>query len=234
MNISPNNEKIEKYLDELSNEYKTLLFQALVSRSKSMDELSISELLRIDNEIKRPLLEDYQKQQKKRKTLLLAGLLYMFMGFTMYIVYEIMNTNFMYGSRDIIPLISMVIGFVGLFISIFSFVFTSSLNSNTRHLDREKKESPALLEYEVITKWRELEGIVNDISIETNVKTPRSIIEFLAENQFIDSSEYSQLKDFLKMRNNVAHATKDTYSSKEIIEMMSKIEVIIEKVKKIV
>ena len=28
MNITPNNEKIEKYLDELADEYKELLFNA--------------------------------------------------------------------------------------------------------------------------------------------------------------------------------------------------------------
>ena len=64
MNISPNNEKIQKYLDELSNEYKELLFVALLERSKSIDDISISDLLRIDNEIKKPLLTGYQKQQR--------------------------------------------------------------------------------------------------------------------------------------------------------------------------
>ena len=61
MNISPNNDKIERYLDELSDEYKILLYKALISRTKSLDDLSVSELLRLDNEIKKPLFEDYQK-----------------------------------------------------------------------------------------------------------------------------------------------------------------------------
>ena len=62
MNISPNNEKIQKYLDELSEEYKELLFRALLERSKSIDDISISELLRLDNEIKKPLIENYQRR----------------------------------------------------------------------------------------------------------------------------------------------------------------------------
>ena len=76
MNISPNNEKIEKYLDELADEYKILLYKALISRSKPLDDLSVSELLRLDNEIKKPLFEDYQRQQRRRRMLFILGLSY--------------------------------------------------------------------------------------------------------------------------------------------------------------
>ena len=80
MNISPNNEKIQKYLDELSEEYKELLFKALLERSKSIDDISASDLLRLDSEIKKPLIENNQRQKKKRTTLLLSGLLYIFLS----------------------------------------------------------------------------------------------------------------------------------------------------------
>ena len=58
MNSLPN-DKIEKYLDELSDEYKNLLYKALVARTKPLDDLSVSELLRIDSEIKKPLFLYY-------------------------------------------------------------------------------------------------------------------------------------------------------------------------------
>ena len=54
MNTLSQNDKIEKYLDELADEYKVLLYNALVSRTKPLDDLSVSELLRLDNEIKKP------------------------------------------------------------------------------------------------------------------------------------------------------------------------------------
>ena len=80
VNILPKNDKIEKYLDELADEYKVLLYNALVSRTKPLDDLSVSELLRLDNEIKKPLFEDYQKKQHRRQLFLIAGLIYMFTG----------------------------------------------------------------------------------------------------------------------------------------------------------
>lgn len=234
MNILPNNEKIVKYLDELADEYKTLLFKALVSRSKSVDDLSVSELLRLDNEIKKPLLEDFQRQQRKRRMLLTMGLTYMFLGFLIFIMFEIVNGDFHYEMRNMGSLMSIVIGFVGLFASILSFAMpTLSLSSN-KHMNGKKEETMALLEYEVVTKWRELEGLVNDISINTDVKTPRSIIGFLADNQFVDENEYKLLKSFLKMRNDIVHSAGSAYSSNEINELIDKIEKIIEKIKKIV
>lgn len=234
MNIYPSNEKIEKYLDELSDEYKELLFKALLSRSSSVDNLSVSELLRLDAEIKKPLLENYQRQQKRRKMLLVSGLTYMFLGLFMFVFFKVFNSDFIYNRDDIVSLMSVVIGFVGFIVSVLSFALPTIRTSSSKHAESNKGGDLSLLEYEVIAKWRELEGVVNDISINSDVKTPRSIIDFLAENQFIDNEEYRILKEFLKMRNNVVHSTDTNYSEKELKDTIAKIEKIIEKIKKIV
>lgn len=233
MSVSQNNEKIEKYLDELANEYKTLLYKALVSRSKTLDDLSVSELLRLDNEIKRPLLEDYQKQQRRRRLLLIAGLTYMFIGFFSLVTYRIIMNDFLYNKESMISLMSIVISIVGLFLTIYSFASQSLSLFPKNHVNRQE-EQPVFLEYEVVTKWRELEGIVNDISLDANVKTPRSIIDFLAENRFIDENEHGTLKDFLKMRNIIVHQSNNNYSPNEIKIMICKIDKILDKIKKIV
>lgn len=234
MNISPNNEKIEKYLDELSDEYKELLFKALVSRSKSLDNLSISELLRLDSEIKKPLFEDYQRQQNRRKKFLVVGLTYMLVGFSMFVVFQINTLNLMYDPNGIFLIMSVIIGLIGGIVSVYSFILPTIRTSSSTHMLNDKKETSALSEYEAITKWRELEGIVNDISISFKVKTPRSIIEFLYENHFIGDEEYAILKDFLKMRNELVHSTGSKYTEEQINYMISKIDKIIEKIKKIV
>ena len=233
MNISPNNEKIEKYLDELSDEYKELLFKALVSRSKSLDSLCVSDLLRLDTEIKKPLFEDYQRQQKRRKMLLSMGLTYMFFGFLFFVLFQMLNSDYIYNSNRTFLLMSVIIGFMGFIISVLSFALPTLRSSSSRHIVNYKGKTSALIEYEVIIKWRELEGMVNDISIGAHVKQPRSIIEFLWENQFIDSNDYVMLRDFLKMRNNVVHSAHNNYSEEELKDMVSKLDKIIEKIKRI-
>lgn len=233
MNISPNNDKIERYLDELSDEYKILLYKALISRTKSLDDLSVSELLRLDNEIKKPLFEDYQKKQRLRRILLIAGLTYMVMGVVLYFFTKIIYGDYQYSSENMMLLISVIISLVGSIVAVYSFAL-QTLNVGMLKHRVQIEDSSQILEYEVVTKWRELEGIVNDISINSQVKTPRSIIQFLIENQFVDAEESIKLKEFLKIRNNIVHATNNGYTITELKTKIDEIDKIINKVKKIV
>ena len=104
MNISPNNEKIEKYLDELADEYKVLLYKALISHTKSLDDLSVSVLLRLDNEVKKPLFEDYQRMQRRRRMLLTIGLTYMVMGAVLYLFAKIYLGDYQYSRENMMSL----------------------------------------------------------------------------------------------------------------------------------
>lgn len=233
MNITPNNDKIEKYLDELSEEYKELLFNALISRSKSLDDISVSELLRLDNEIKKPLLSDYQRQQKRRKLFITAGVTYIIVGFCMFFFYAIMRSDFILSTDRIIPLMSLTISLVGLCVTAFSFVLPSTKTDAYRSLEHSKNDISKLVAYSVITQWRELEGIVNDLAESNNVSTPRSIIEYLLSNNLIDKEESDILKDFLKLRNSIVHSSDVKYSTEDIKKASNKIAQIIEKLKKI-
>ena len=233
MNISPNNEKIQKYLDELSEEYKELLFKALLERSKSIEDISITELLRLDNEIKKPLIENYQKQQKRRKMFFVYGLMYMFFGIIMLLMYYTIKSDIFHGTDGIVLLISIVVSVVGLFISAFSFVMPMSKANTSIQKISTQTEATKLLSFEVITKWRELEGIVSDLAENNSTPTPRSVIEYLSSNNFIDKSEYIILKDFLKMRNNIVHSSNIDISTDEIKTAINNVDQIIAKLKKI-
>ena len=231
MNISPNNEKIQKYLDELSNEYKELLFVALLERTKSIDDISISDLLRIDNEIKKPLLTGYQKQQRLRRLIISSGIIYIFSGIGTLLFYEIIENGF-YSDR-IIPLMSFIIILVGICFLSMSFILPTNKTFPYRSSESSKSEKRNLLAYNVITQWRELEGIVNDLAENNNVSTPRSIIDYLLSNKIIDKEEGDTLKEFLKIRNSIVHLSEEMYSTDEIKEASSRVSMIIEKLNKI-
>ena len=224
--------KIEKYLDELADEYKVLLYNALVSRTKPLDDLSVSELLRLDNEIKKPLFEDYQKKQHRRQLFLIAGLIYMFTGVFLYFLQKVIWSDFVYNIKSITSLIAVIITFVGFVITIYSCFFQMFYNKNSRYKIK-KEDATKILEYEIIAKWRELDGIVNDISMNLEVKTPRSIIQFLVDNRFIDDEEKDVLRRFLKVRNNIVHSMDNNYTEPELKVMLDDIDKIINKIKKI-
>lgn len=234
MNITPSNEKIEKYLDELADEYKELLFNALISRTKDLDNLSVSELLRLDSEIKKPLFENNQRQQRRRRMLQIAGLSYMLFGFIIFFGYVLFDSRLIYGTFDVIPLVSAIVGSIGLMIILFSFMIPTISQTSSPKIYSKESSKFSIYEYKVVAKWRELEGIVNDISINSSVKAPRSIIEFLSDNKFIDEHEYLSLKEFLKIRNNIVHSTEHTYSIEEIKNSVGEVDKIIEKLKRIV
>lgn len=233
MNTSPNNEKIQKYLNELSEEYKELLFNALLERTNSIDDIRISELLRLDNEIKKPLIKDYQRQQKKQKMFFTYGLLYMVLGIFTLIMYYTIKSDIFHNIDGVVLLASIVISVVGLFISAFSFVMPFPKNNMSKRNSLSQTETIKLLSFEVIAKWRELEGIVNDLAENSFVPNPRSILEYLSSNNFIDKKENDILKHFLKMRNSIAHSSDINYSADEIKETIDKVSQIIEKLKKI-
>ena len=113
-NTSPNKEKIQKYLDELSKEYKELLYSALIERSQSIDDISISELLRIDNEIKKPLHAEYQRQKHRRKLYISIGLIYVALGFMMFLFYSIIGSDFLFSIDSAITLVSLIITLAGI------------------------------------------------------------------------------------------------------------------------
>ena len=232
MNISSNDDKIEKYLDELADEYKRLLFNALLERSSSIDEpLSISELLRLDNEIKKPLLRNYQRQLRRKRLFLIVGMTYMLLGFLLFFLYQIYETNFLNDINKLLEVLSISIAFFGVFLSVLSYALPTVQISSRSNKYQKEDAFEKILEYEVISKWRDLEGTVDDFSTEKKAKPPRSIIDYLYESNLINSEEKNVLLDFLKMRNNIVHSAVTNYSSNELVSLLKKVDKILEKLK---
>lgn len=233
MNIHQNNEKIEKYLDELADEYKRLLFNALIERSHSIEDLNIGDLLRLDYEAKKHLLIDYRRNEKKRKVLFLGGFAYMLIGVLLFLCYEISNWD--YQASDIELLLSAVISYIGFVFIILSFILpaVTKLRTSKSIKSSTRDDSMFQLKYSVIATWRDIEGLANDIALDQDVKTPRSAIEFFLENNLIDKEEYIVLKDFLKLRNDVIHSSALTISSSEMNRLLRAANDILTKLKKV-
>lgn len=238
MNISPNDDKIQKYLDELSEEYKTLLFKALLERTNSINEpLSMSELLRLDSEIKKPLFEDYRRQQKRKRTLIIGSLTYIFVGLFLLLAIEVFNSNLIGSATgnpmEIIQLMAIILTFSGFILGVYAFVFPI-LRTNSKGYRLSKVNNyTGFLEYQVIAKWRNIEAFANDISVDSGVNTTRSALDYLINMNFITKEEYSILKLFLKMRNDIVHNTQSKYSTEEIQEGINRIDQILERLQKI-
>ncbi len=233
MNTSSNNEKLQKYLNELSEEYEELLLKAVVERSESIYDINVSELLRLDNEIKKPLIENNHRQLKRRRLIFIYGLIYMFLGILSIIMYYTIKSDVFQGTDGIILLISIIISVVGLFVSASSFILPVSKSNTYKKNSQVQPENKKLLYFEVVSKWREIEGIAIDLAENSSVSTPRSVIEYLYSNKFIDPDELIILKDFLKIRNNIVHSANINVSYQDVRLAIRKIDPVIEKLRKI-
>ena len=130
-------------------------------------------------------------------------------------------------------MISCVMAFVGFIFVLYSFayqVFDLGYSSHNVSLEEDYK----VLQYEIIIKWRQLEGIVNDISLNSMVNTSYSVIQFLIKNHFINNEESNVLKKFLEIINKIVHSMDDNYTTEELKTMINKIDKIIIKLNKIV
>lgn len=219
-------EKIEKYIDELGEEYKTLLFETLVMRSESLNELSVSELLRIDNDVKKYLQR--QEESKINRKYLVLGITYVYCGIFLYVFSEIMFK--FYDLRYLSPIeltqiISIIIAFVGALACMYPFLRKSNKMKDRK--TSEKSESKKLLEYEVVSTWRELEGICNDIALKNDIITNISVIQLLRGEGLISEAESRELTHFLKLRNSVVHGNKMTISQEEISKQIKRIDKLI-------
>lgn len=228
MNSISNNEKIERYLSELATEYKELLYKALLERSATFDELSVTDLLRIDSEIKKPLRKDYGRELKRRRMYLFTGTIYFFVGLIGFLITLVLKYSYPVFSTipntSTIQLVSLAIGLLGLFISIFSFAYPYIMPFSKKSA---KGMNNIELEYEVVIKWRALEGIVNDLVMDRKLTNTNSIIQFLVESELINTEEQGFLKDFLRLRNEIVHSTDQKHSNSEIKELLSKVDKII-------
>ena len=146
MRAYDNEEKIERYLDDLADEYKELLLKRLLEVSGRIENLSVSELLRIDNEVKRPLLLDYRKQQRRQRVLLMAGMIYAIMGIMLLAMFEMVD-SFRY---DGMTLVALTITFLGLMMSLISVMLPSSKYFLGKNERKNVENDRAIWEYSVV------------------------------------------------------------------------------------
>ena len=228
MRAYDNEEKIERYLDDLADEYKELLLKRLLEVSGRIENLSVSELLRIDNEVKRPLLSDYRKQQRRQRVLLMAGMIYAIMGIMLLAMFEMVD-SFRY---DGMTLVALTITFLGLMMSLISVMLPSSKYFLGKNERKNVENDRAIWEYSVLKTWRELEGVAADIYTESRGISTGSIISKFLQDNYISKVDAKTLKEFLKMRNNIVHNTDNNYKLEDIKNMLKGVRNILDNLKK--
>lgn len=230
MQLYNNEDKIEQYLDDLSREYKELLLKRLLEISGSIEDLKVSDLLRVDIETKKTLLPNYRRRQYMKKVLLTSGLLYVAIGIVLLLSFQsIKSLRF-----DTISVMSLVITLLGLMMSLFSIIFPIGIVGESKRITSEKylEDNKEILEYSIVKTWREIEGVASDLYSDKKLLPTISIISLFLEDGYIDQNDANTLKNFLKMRNSIVHSTNNNYTLEDITLSLKAVNEIINKLQK--
>lgn len=231
MSSQNNNIIIEQYLDDASNEYRDLLYSALLARSQSECCLNISDLVELDHKAKLPLFSEYYKRERLSKTFFIIGLCYALIGIFVFIYSEIKVMPTINNFNVYTLALSSILVLFGVFTCLFSYIYPKARLSKRQTKQSLKDSERALLEYRVIATWRTIEGIARDISINSKLQSPYSVISFLYSNKFISEIEANTLKSFLKLRNDIVHSSKNKHSLDEINQAIINVNKIISDLK---
>lgn len=232
-----NNEKIDKYLDELAEEYKSLLLKKLIENSPNIEELSVSELLRIDSEIKKPLLVKKDRLKRLQQATLFAGVLYALIGICM----SLFSSN-AFRNMDMNEMLPYIVTIAGVFISVFSFVVPTIFKNSKLYKKSSSNyniKDEKFTEYQIVMLWRDIEAIANELNVSKEPSIGMSPIEMLCNNKLITENEKNMLLSLLKLRNSFIHGNVNTSNKKgltmyhEISHLVLSCNEILKKLKKV-
>lgn len=199
--------KFKLIIDELGEEYKDLLIEKLLNyyQTSDIETLPISELLKLDVNIKERLIQNKQIEKKKHIYSMIAsiGVMYSIAG-----IFLLFFQEFKYSfSNEPISLLAFVMIMVGLLVSMYS-LFIRNLSLRRRSYSSPKDKS--MYNYEIISLWKELEGLMVQLSPDNHITSPSKLTDYLVNNNFISENDKNTVKSLLNLRNQIVHCTQST------------------------
>lgn len=228
MKYNISNEKLKLIIDELGEEYKDMLITKTLSSSNEVDvdEIVLSELIRVDIEVKKRLSSDKAEYKRNRTLTLISllGLMYAMLGVFVMMFGELDEYMFK-STTDMIAILCTAIGLFISMMSIFMKSFPSRLHGNSTN--------NSLSHYEILNKWKEIEAIIIQLTPEEKQSTLKKMMDYLEEIKILNAEDRLNINLLLNYRNRLVHSSyeKGELSSKESKELIKKADDIIQKLK---
>lgn len=228
MKYNISNEKLKLIIDELGEEYKDMLITKTLSNSNEVDvdEIVLSELIRVDIEVKKRLSSDKAEYKRNRTLTLISllGLMYAMLGVFVMMFGELDEYMFK-STTDMIAILCIAIGLFISMMSIFMKSFPSRLHGNSTN--------NSLSHYEILNKWKEIEAIIIQLTPEEKQSTLKKMMDYLEEIKILNAEDRLNINLLLNYRNRLVHSSyeKGELSSKESKELIKKADDIIQKLK---
>ncbi len=196
--------KLQLIVDELGEEYKDLLIEKMLNdyQTTDIDSLPISEMLKLDVSIKEKLVQNKQFEKRKHFYNLLTslGFVYSILGIFLLFLQELERSF----STEPMNILALSLIMFGLLVSFYGLILKNvSPKRRTYHSTKNDIQNG----YEFVSLWKELEGLMIQLSPDNTLSSPSKLIQYLLENNFISSKDENCIKTLLKLRNETVHST---------------------------
>lgn len=232
MKYNISNYRLKGIIEELGEEYKDLLIEHILDDMQEVDAdlINPSDLIRLDVTIKSKLRVDKKMQKKNRMLSMISmlGIIYAMLGLILMMMREMRNTI----QYDSTIMMSMILMIIGLFVTLFSLLFINMQKTQSQYRRGNRRD---ISSYEIVNKWKEIEALVNELAPEKNELSLFSMIKNLEETNIISEKDVEEMKQLLKLRNQIVHEQnfENNLSEKELRDIILRSDKIIYKMKKI-
>lgn len=232
MKYSMNNTHIREIVDSLGEEYKDLLIEKALSQhgAYDVDEINVSTLVKIDEKAKESLYNDERKRKRNRliSIISMVGAIYCLMGLFLLLFYEIRN-SYGFNTAEMFPYLMILMGLLVILLSLMlrnipsAFLLSHKSEGTSKHFD-----------YEVINVWKQIEGLLVQLTPTDEDMTLDHMIKYLADLKLLSSDDVLSIKNILNLRNQIVHSTRveANYSINEIQSLLNSAYKIIKKLQK--
>lgn len=232
MKYQVTNRKLIVILNELAEEYKDNLLEATLSSKNEVDieNISISDLIRIDIEIKDHLKNRNRKKKvhKISTSITLLGLIYALLGLMLTIVSD-NNSHITDSSLHTVAFVCIFAGFIVAVIGLMIGILLRTQKIQGKQINSSDYEIT------IINTWRTIESLVYQISPHNDKLSLKSMLNNLEQSNLISKEELKTLNQLLLYRNKILHNAPGRIShSQEIHTLLTSAHAIISKLSNMV
>lgn len=225
--------KLKVIVDELGEEYKDLLVERILGDMNETDAdiINPSDLIRLDVTTKSNLRADKKMQRQNRmlSMISLIGIIYALLGLMLMMWGELRDTI----RYDSIMMMSFALIFMGLFVALFSLLFKNMVRVRPQYY---RGQNHTISSYEVISKWKEIEALVHELTPEEDTLSLSSMVTNLKDTKIISEQDIDIINQLLDIRNQIVHGQDNKYnlSQAELRTILLQADKIISKMKKLI
>lgn len=219
------NNKIFDYLDDAAEEYKKLLLKKLMEDSRDIGDITVNNLVIIDEKIKFSLRNKLENRYSRFQ---LLGLLYAFSGLMLLLISFVYNSDYLYSRDRIFVITSIVLIFLGVYIYLFT-LLSKNLKLRRRY---NLEKSNVSLDSLIISQYRRLEYILKKCIPNAPEKSIQIALMELKDKKIITEEELIFLRDFIGLRNHFVHYRDDAVDYYNSFKVIFRAEEVINRLEK--